>query len=256
MQPDVRHNIKQAFEFASKHEFNHVEILMDHPLYSLEFLNPNEVVDLKESYNLEVLLHAPSANLNFISLSSCIRKASYKELEKVCKFAEICDAKVITFHIGWNPGFINAGNFYFDLSLYDKHNERVLMNEMYKFLKDINCPLALENTILIEGGLEKALKFLLENTDLKLTFDVGHHNIVKNDFFIKNFDKVVNIHLHDNDGKRDEHLALGRGNVNLNEIPLKSYDDYLTIETREEKSIIETKNYIIRWLHEGKGGRI
>ncbi len=251
MQPDVRHSIKDAFEFASKNGFNHVELLMDHPYYSLENLSPIEVLELKWSYDLEVLLHAPATSTNFISISNCMRKASYEELRRVCDFAEKCDAKVVTFHIGWNPGFINSGDFYFDLSLYDEHNEKVLRDEMYRFLRDVDCPLALENTIVIEGGLERALNFLLENTDLALTFDVGHHNIARNDFFIKNFNRVINVHLHDNNGKRDEHLALGKGNVNLNEIPLKSYNGYLTIETREKKSIIETKNYIIRWLNEG-----
>ena len=257
-QPDVRHDLKKAFDFVAKHDFNHIELLLDHPLYSLEYLNPKDVLELKSSYDIELLLHAPSANTNFIALSSFIRRASYEELKRTCEFAEKCEAKVVTFHIGWNPGFINAGKFYFDVSLYDKHNEKVLRNEMYKFLKDLdtNCILALENTVLIERGLESALNFLLENTDLALTFDVGHNNIVRNEFFIKNFNRVVNIHLHDNNGKRDEHLALGKGNVNLNEIPLKSYKNYLTIETREENAIIETKNYLIRWLNEGQRNRV
>ena len=173
IQPDVKHSPKEAFEFAAKNKFNHIEILMDHPLYALENLSFLEIIELKWSYDIDILIHAPATSTNFISISETMRRASYEEMRKVCNFAEKCDAEIVTFHIGWNPGFITACGFYFNLDLYDKHNERVLMEEMYPFLKETMCKLALENTILIEGGLRRALSFLIENADLALTLDVG-----------------------------------------------------------------------------------
>jgi sugar phosphate isomerase/epimerase len=245
MQPDVRHSPKDAFEFAANNGFTHIEILMDHPLYAVDVLGYGEVIELRWSYDLDLLIHAPATSTNFISISDTMRRASYKEMQKVCFFAERCGAEIVTFHIGWNPAFINNGEFYFNLDLFDKHNERVLMHEMYSFLLNSPVTLALENTILIEKGLERALNFLLENTELRLTLDVGHYNIRKNEFFIRNFDRVVNIHLHDNNGKVDEHLALGRGSVDLSEFPLKTYEGFLTIETRNENAILESRKFIM-----------
>ncbi|MEM2726879.1 MAG: sugar phosphate isomerase/epimerase, partial [Archaeoglobaceae archaeon] len=157
-------------------------------------------------------------------------------------------AEVVTFHIGWNSGFINNGSFYFPQSLYDEHNEKVLSKELKPFLKKTEVTLALENTIPISDGIERALKDILNETDLALTLDIGHYNIQKCDFFLENFDRVVNMHLHDNNGKKDEHLALGKGNLDLNLFHLSEYDGYITIETREENSILETREYLFRYL--------
>ena len=245
-QPDIYQKPKEAFEFAAKNNFSHIEILMDHPYYSYENLNFAEILELKGSYDLEILIHAPATTTNFISTSEVFRKASYQELKRTVFFAEKCGAEVITFHIGWNPGFITAKGFVFQKELYAEHNYKVLTTEFFSFLKTLNDPscLALENTIEIDEQLKKAIEFLIHNTELSLTFDVGHYYVKKgHELFLENFDRVKNVHLHDNNGVYDEHLALGKGIVNFNIIP-KDYEGYLTLELREKNAIIESKKYI------------
>ncbi|MEM0089366.1 MAG: sugar phosphate isomerase/epimerase [Archaeoglobaceae archaeon] len=258
-QPDVRHTPKQAFEFVADNNLNHVEILLDHPLYSLEALSYNELIELVWSYDIELLIHAPATSTNFIAISETMRRASYEEMGKVIYLADKCGAEVVTFHLGWNPAFINNGKFYFDAKLYEEHNEKVLRNELKPFIEKSPVTLALENTIAIEGRIKGALSEILEETDLALTLDVGHFNLQRCDFFIENFERVVNLHVHDNNGKSDEHLALGKGKVELSTFPLRGYKNYLTIETREANSILETRDYLIRYMnevHDRQGTRI
>ncbi|MEM0022149.1 MAG: sugar phosphate isomerase/epimerase, partial [Archaeoglobaceae archaeon] len=106
-QPDVRHTPKQAFEFVADNNLNHVEILLDHPLYSLEALSYNELIELVWSYDIELLIHAPATSTNFIAISETMRRASYEEMGKVIYLADKCGAEIVTFHLGWNPAFIN-----------------------------------------------------------------------------------------------------------------------------------------------------
>lgn len=247
-QPDIRHSAKDAFEFVANNGFEHIEILMDHPLFSPDVISYNELIELKWSYDVELLIHSPATTTNFISISDTMRKASYAEMQKVLHIADKAGAEVVTFHIGWNPGFINNGSFYFPQNLFDEHNERVLNKELKPFLRKTEVTIALENTIPITNGIKRALKEILNETNLALTLDVGHYNIQKCDLFLENFDRVVNIHLHDNNGEKDEHLALGRGRVDLSLFPLAEYDGYITIETREENSILETREYLFRYL--------
>ncbi|HIP58307.1 MAG TPA: sugar phosphate isomerase/epimerase [Archaeoglobus profundus] len=245
IQPDIMHKPKEAFEFASNYGFSHIEILMDHPFYSMENLKHSELIELSETYDIEILIHAPSTSTNFLSISETMRKASYKELKRVLDFAKKCEAKVVTFHIGWNPGFITARGFIFPRELYSDHNYKVITTEMLRFLKNVDTSiLALENTIDMDENLKKAIEVLLEQTDLKLTFDIGHYNCrIGHDIFLEHFDRVVNVHLHDNNGKIDEHKALGEGNVDLNIIPL-SYRGYLTLEVRNVDAILQSKEYL------------
>jgi sugar phosphate isomerase/epimerase len=244
IQPDIRHKVREAFEFASSNNFNHVEILMDHPFYSRENLSYTEILELKGCYDLDVLIHAPSMSTNFLSVNSAMRRMSYEELEKTVYFADRCEAEVVTFHIGWNPGFITSKGFIFQKEIFDEHNLKVIKSEMYPFLKTYDSIVSLENTIDIEDSLSNAIKFLIDNTDVNLTFDIGHYNIKKgHEIFLENFDKVVNVHLHDNNGRDDSHLALGNGVVDLNIIP-KSYDGFFTLEVRDENAIFESQKYL------------
>jgi sugar phosphate isomerase/epimerase len=257
MQPDVNHGVKKAFEFASQHSFSHVEILMDHPYYSRENLDYAEILELKWSYDVDVLVHAPATSTNFLSISNAMRRMSYEELEKTAHFAERCEAEVVTFHIGWNPGFITARGFVFQKELFSEHNYKVLISEMYSFVKHYDSILALENTIEVDESLKRGIQFLLENTNLSLTFDIGHYNVKKgHGIFIENFERVVNVHLHDNDGKSDFHLPIGKGCVDLSILPLSSYDGFLTLEVRDEEAILKSKSFLERYMKSKKGEKV
>ncbi len=246
IQPDVTQTPKEAFEFASVSGFNHIELLLDHPYYSLDFLSYAEILELKGSYDLEVLIHAPANSTNFISTSSVMRKASYSELERTMEFADRCEAKLVTVHIGWNPGFITARGFVFQPEIYEEHNYRVLTREFYTFAKHYGEILSIENTVSMDAGVGKALEFLLENTEISLTFDAGHNNISKNEIFLNNFDRVKNVHLHDNDGRRDSHSTLGSGNVDFSF--LKNYRGYATLEVRDIRAIFDSRKWLCEFL--------
>ncbi|WP_456370762.1 sugar phosphate isomerase/epimerase family protein [Geoglobus sp.] len=244
-QPDVDHSLEKAFEFGSESGFSHVEILMDHPNFHYEVVDANEVMELSMSYDLDILIHASAINTNFLAISSEIREASYRELENTMIFAERCDAKVVTVHIGWNPGFITARGFVFREEWYDRHNERVLVEEFLPFAERYET-LAIENTIGIKGGIRRGLEEILSKSDVKLTFDVGHHRVKEgHDLFLEHFERVVNVHLHDNRGEYDEHLSLGAGDTDFSIIP-KSYGGYLTLELRDEDAIVESKEFVLK----------
>jgi len=57
----------------------------------------------------------------------------------------------------------------------------------------------------------------VNNDNLKITFDVGHANTVCQpcDYIRDIVNDIVHIHLHDNDGRYDQHAPLGTGTVNL-----------------------------------------
>jgi len=66
---------------------------------------------------------------------------------------------------------------------------------------------------------DELLKIVSEvgSSALKVTFDVGHANTVLQpcDYIRGMVKHVVHIHLHDNDGRYDQHAPLGTGTVNL-----------------------------------------
>lgn len=75
---------------------------------------------------------------------------------------------------------------------------------------------------------------------LKLTLDTGHANIgdpdqTKTGTFVKRFaGRIGHVHVSDNFGKKDDHLAVGKGNIDFTSfvaaLKQTGYDDTLTLE--------------------------
>jgi len=98
--------------------------------------------------------------------------------------------------------------------------------------------------------------------DLKLHLDVGHANLnyKKNkteDYFRRFKNKIAHIHVSDNHGgKDDEHLGIGKGNINWKKIVkiLKkyNYDKTITLETFKgsKNQCVRSKNKLKKLLGE------
>lgn len=70
---------------------------------------------------------------------------------------------------------------------------------------------------------DKEIPFVFENIqhkNLKICFDYGHQNFLTPNFDImKNYGEHVSVlHIHDNFGSIDEHLVIGKGNINWNKV--------------------------------------
>ena len=242
-QPSVDQKLEEALKFAKANNFDHIEILMDHPYYHYESLNSAAVLELKGIYDVEIIIHASAVYTNFLSVSSVMRRASYEELEKTLKFAEEIDSPLVTIHLGWNPGFITSRGFIFKEEWYEKTNERAL-EELKRFLMDKEI-VAIENTISVKGVIERKLKEIFEETDAKITLDIGHYNVKEgHGLFLEYEEKIANIHLHDNRGEYDEHLPLGEGSIDFKAFIPKNYKGYLTLELRDEDGILTSKKIL------------
>ncbi|UCE75270.1 MAG: sugar phosphate isomerase/epimerase [Methanomassiliicoccales archaeon] len=92
---------------------------------------------------------------------------------------------------------------------------------------------------------------LIEGTNLKICFDVGHANISEDiGGFLGLKETFANIHLHDNDGKIDRHLVLGQGNIEISAIlkQLKGYEGDLVIESTNLEQGIQSKTILTEML--------
>jgi sugar phosphate isomerase/epimerase len=87
----------------------------------------------------------------------------------------------------------------------------------------------------------KEFKQLFSETDIGMTFDVGHAFTSDGegfDNYLSQFKKrVKHVHLHDNDRRADQHLPLGAGKIDIPRAvkELKSfYDGTITLEVHSQ----------------------
>jgi sugar phosphate isomerase/epimerase len=75
-----------------------------------------------------------------------------------------------------------------------------------------------------------------------MTFDFGHANTVgKVHDFLPFVNKANHVHIHDNHGTFDEHLALGDGTINWDVVGKTVAGNYSGVTVIEGRSIEEAK---------------
>ena len=110
-----------------------------------------------------------------------------------------------------------------------------------KLLEKTNSNISIENTY-SKGGdfsnigyIGKDFEYIfnkIDNTKLVFCYDTGHCLINKRDYIDKLKDRLMIVHLSDNDGINDSHLGIGRGIIQGSEIEkLINLDlNYLVLE--------------------------
>ena len=94
-----------------------------------------------------------------------------------------------------------------------------------------------QNFQILDGQTAERIHELVDGTNLYVTFDVGHLcTVTKNyiEFLELLGDRIIHIHLHDNDGKNDSHLAVGDGVI--------PWDDVLGILPKDIAWSLEVRN--------------
>lgn len=212
--------------------------VVDDGLHALNKRRVKKLKEIEKSYNIKYSVHAPFADINIASPSKPMLKAMLKRLKTSIENAYSLDAYMWIFH----PGLKTGVSMFYPCAdwLQNLKTTKLLL----KISRDYNLQIAIEN-------VPEPYPFLIKNVndfekfydeigeDIGLVLDVGHANINgQMELFLKTFaDKIMHVHVHDNDGKGDQHLGVGYGTVNwrnfANLLMKISYDKAVIIESVE-----------------------
>jgi len=236
--------------------FNNVEIL-DEWGHRLNDKRRRELLELKRSYSLDYVIHAPYDGINVSTPQRSLRKAALKLIEASMRNAHYLDARLIVLH----SGFKSPLDFIKPKTTWDIFLN--VLREINKLANDLDVYVGVENMpsgghALIES-CDEALMLIEEVHALErigLTLDVGHSNTVDiheaRNYLLRASDRLFHLHIHDNDGKRDEHLAVGSGTINwASIIPLikrLKLVGGLSIEVMNFKDARKSLNVVARML--------
>jgi sugar phosphate isomerase/epimerase len=203
-----------------------------------------DIKEARDSYNLHLAVHAPFSDLNIASLNLQIRENSVAQIIESIRICNDLGIELVTIH----PGYKSPLGAYF-LDNIKETNKKSLI-EISRAGEEYGIMLALENIPKMWISLcsdAQEMKELIDGTNLKVCFDVGHAHISGTvDGFLDLKENFVNLHLHDNNGDKDKHLVLGQGNINLKEIlkELKEYKGDFVIESTSLEDGIRSKTVL------------
>lgn len=204
--------IEEALEYFDSNKYiDYVEIIHQYPYRGLN--EDNELIDLINSYDLKYTIHSPFIDVNIASLNSAIADISVMEIKRSIDLARMIDTDIVVVHPG-TIGFNGRGkeDIIYKIS---EDNLKVIAD----YAKDSGVYACIENLPNIPDFMfmdVNQLNDTLSRLELPMTLDIGHAHT--NGFTPEEiyFDSIKHIHMHDNLGDDDTHLALGEGSFDLN----------------------------------------
>jgi sugar phosphate isomerase/epimerase len=183
---------------------------------------------------VEFTLHAPTADGKNLSIDLGVYgREPVKRMEKVIRIANHLGAEVIVVHGG------DIRKSYTKASV----NTLKHLRELKPIAEDSGVKLVIEN--LFEGRIGALPHELLPFVDegFELCFDIGHafltsmNSGLRMDEFNVLFPYTSHLHIHDNNGSKDEHRPLGEGMIGF------SYARRIVELTKAERAVLEIRRY-------------
>lgn len=257
---DLEHDFFSFLEFLRDNGLDTVEFRCEWPLFDPEeILHQKDFIkklkDLLQTVELTPLVHGSYIDVNLACTSNLLRRSAVKRIIKCVKIAYLLDAEYVTLHLGYLHGDYLPKRL--DIA-------RRLARE--SLVSILNAAREHQVKICIENKEKKRARHLMTNPleimtfinslndyheVLYVTFDVGHANTWKCDlktFFNVIKDKVRVVHLHDNHGTEDEHLAIGDGLIDFDTlIPYiisKCHDIILILEIHSWDGLLKSIEYV------------
>lgn len=232
-------SLEQFLETAINDGFKLMEMLCEGPYWPRNMLTMDESeFEIFNSYDVDVFLHAPTIDLNPGSLNPGIRKETLIQLYETVDLACKIGAKAITTH----PGLIhrleervrNRGIRYSIETLqkaneYAEERDVIFSVENMPYRYAYFCNTAPEH------------EYFVKKCDSYATVDTGHANTCDDTESFFKMKKIAYYHLSDNDGQKDQHLALGEGTFDLS---LLDGVDKGIIELNNYKNILKSRDLL------------
>jgi len=235
-------SLEEMLEIASKDGFQLIEILCEGPYWPRRLLKDKMFPETLESYDVELFLHAPTIDLNPASINQGIREETKKQTMETIDLAHHINATTITTH----PGLIHRKDDRIRKMAIEFAKET--LKECSIYADDLEVKLSIENmpgkySYLCNNPIEH--EQFIKACECLATVDIGHANTTED---LEKFFKIENIayhHINDNNGKKDEHLPIGEGTLNLKLlkhvkkgiIELNNYQNVLKSKSRIQKLI-------------------
>ncbi len=235
---------RTLLDMANKVGVTTIEVRSDDPKLSRRVL-VDRFKDLLSSYDFDLGVHAPYIDINPASLNPLISRITRRVLLHCVNLAQTLEANYIVIH---------PGEFPIDYPrMLRRRAINNLINTIYSLsrtAKDSNIEVLIENTPkddgLYIGSTIEEIKDIATRLECKLALDLGHANTMGNplDYINELAPLAAIIHIHDNNGERDEHLPLGRGTLKvpacLYTLSRKKYNGPLVVQTRGIQGLINS----------------
>ncbi len=234
--------------------FDYLELAMDPPMAHFSVLLTQRLAigrALRDA-GLGLICHLPTF-VSAADLTESIRKASQGEMLLSLELAAELGAEKVVLH----PPMASGMGIFVVATVKELAFE--FFEKMVEAAAEGDVPLCLENMMprnIIGVEPEDFFEIFEKFPDFHLTLDSGHAHIDDPDGsrlagFVDRFGgKIGHLHLSDNRGRADDHLAVGRGTIDfaslVSKLRQQGYADTLTLEifSEDHQDLVISRKYM------------
>jgi sugar phosphate isomerase/epimerase len=198
-------------------------------------------------WSLTATLHAPFVDLSAGSPDPEIRALTRRRFEQVLGIVPIFSPKTVVCHFGYDwkrYDYFKAEWIENSLEIFSRFGERI---------KDADSRLMIENVYERSPDDMQMVFEHLEDQNVGFCLDTGHQAVFSRTPLVKWLDTLgpylSQLHLHDNTGQADDHLAMGQGSIDFKTLfrslkVLKKHPPVITLEPHREKDLWPSLAYL------------
>ncbi|MBP2132307.1 sugar phosphate isomerase/epimerase [Methanomicrobium sp. W14] len=199
----------------------------------------SRIKEVLETTGLKASVHAPFSDLNLASMNYPIYNESVRQLSECVRLASDITERV-TIH----PGYLSPAAKLVPDKVWSLHKDA--LRQIGSVAEEYGVLACLENMPDIGDFLCKDPEEIFGMVDrvegFGVTIDVGHANTAGMlDGFLKKTGLASHMHLHGNFGEKDEHLPVGKGNIDWKKVFSTIKSNYSGICVVEGRNIGEAK---------------
>ena len=205
--------LEESLQFLAERRLNPEIFFSADSLDALVPERAGAAADFLSGSGLATTIHAPFLDLNPGSFEPLLRDATRRRFRQVMSAAALFQPRVIVFHPGydrWRYGDYKAKWLETSLDIW---------RETAAEASAMGTVIAIENIFDEEPGVLRALLEEIGSPRVGHCFDTGHLNlfgkISMEEWFRDLGAHIVETHIHDNTGARDDHAPLGTGTVDF-----------------------------------------
>jgi sugar phosphate isomerase/epimerase len=205
-----------------------------------------KVADELAQAGLSCSLHAPFLDLSLGAFDSRVRQASLERMGQVLELLPLFHPRWVVCHAGYEARH------------YRNEEDQWLSQVSRSFSQLLPCFEGSRTFLMVENVFEKdtlQLKALFQASPspwLRLCLDVGHHRLYSRTelkVWLDDLGPVLGmLHLHDNQGRMDDHLALGQGSIDFRGffslLQERALNPFITLEPHHEDWVFPSLEFL------------
>ncbi len=199
------------------------------------------------SYTPSISIHAPFMDLSPAAVDDRVREATMARFHRIMDMASLLRPIVAVFHSGYDKWkYALATDIWLEKSL-------ITWNEVLRRAGETGTKIAIENIFEDSPDNLRLLADAIDHELFGLCFDTGHFNLFSRvtleEWIGQTGKRIIELHLHDNDGKSDAHTSIGKGTFDFRTLfsLLADGNDILrTIEAHSPEEVMESISALSR----------